>query len=30
MPSPILEKGTALGEQVINFSVLKSPIWKTI
>ena len=29
-PSPILEKGAALKEQVINFSVLQSSIWKTI
>ena len=29
-PSPILEKGTALGEQVINFNILQSLTWRTI
>ena len=29
-PLLILKKGAALGEQVINFSVLQSLIWKTI
>ena len=27
-PSPILKKGIVLGEQVIGFNTLQSPIWK--
>ena len=29
-PSPILKKGTALGEQVINFNILQSLTQRTI
>ena len=29
-PSLILKKGTALGEQVINFNLLQSFTWRTI
>ena len=29
-PSPILKKGTALGEQVINSNILQSLAWRTI
>ena len=27
-PSPILKKNIVLGEQVISFNTLQSPIWK--
>jgi hypothetical protein len=30
MPLPISDKAVILGEQVINFSALQSPIWKKI
>ena len=30
IPSLILEKGTALGEQVIDFNILQSLIWRMI
>jgi hypothetical protein len=30
MPLLISEKSTILGEQVINFTILQSPAWRTI